>query len=69
LQGVVQGLPSDRILIETDAPFLAPHPQRGRRNEPANVLWIARKIAELRNIEEETLINETTINAARLFCW
>jgi len=69
LQEVVQAIPADRILIETDAPFLTPHPNRGKRNEPANVYWVAKKIAGLRMIGEDDLINQTASNAARLFCW
>jgi TatD DNase family protein len=59
----------ENILIETDAPFLTPYPNRGQRNEPANVFFIANKIAELRNIELNDFINQTSINAALLFRW
>lgn len=69
LQAVVQKISPDRILIETDAPFLAPDPFRGQRNEPAYVTYIAEKISELRNIELNSFINKTSSNAARLFCW
>jgi TatD DNase family protein len=68
-QEMIAQLPIERLLIETDAPYLAPHPYRGKRNEPAFVYEIADKIAQLqsRNLEEVAAI--TTNNAARLFSW
>jgi len=68
-QEMVAQLPLERMLIETDAPYLAPHPHRGKRNEPAFVYEIADKIAQLqsRNLDEVATI--TTSNAARLFSW
>lgn len=60
-------IPMDRLLIETDAPYLAPHPKRGKRNEPAYVRLVAEKIAELREISLEKVAEETTQNAFRLF--
>ncbi|WP_077329925.1 TatD family hydrolase [Virgibacillus siamensis] len=60
-------VPADRLLVETDAPFLAPHPNRGKRNEPAYVKLVAEKIAELRGISFEELCNITTKNAFSLF--
>ena len=65
----IAGLPLERLLIETDAPFLAPVPQRGRRNEPAFVRHIADKIAEIHNRTAEEVAACTTANAGRLFCW
>jgi len=59
--------PSDRLLIETDAPYLAPVPLRGRRNEPAFVVHIARRLAELRGQSLETVAAATTENFRRLF--
>lgn len=59
--------PSDRILLETDAPYLAPVPFRGRRNEPAYVAHTARTIAELRDVTVEKLAQQTTENFARFF--
>jgi TatD DNase family protein len=69
LQQIALEIPLDRILIETDAPFLPPHPHRGERNEPAHVGLIAGKIAELRTIEKSEVAKSTSINAARLFRW
>jgi TatD DNase family protein len=67
LQEIVKYLPLDRILIETDAPFLAPIPYRGKRNEPAFIKHTAQFIAELKNIEFEELADMTTNNFFRLF--
>ncbi|MBI1833644.1 MAG: TatD family hydrolase [Candidatus Andersenbacteria bacterium] len=59
--------PLDRILIETDCPFLAPVPYRGKRNEPAYVQYVAAKIAELHHIPVEKVIEHTDVNAHKLF--
>jgi TatD DNase family protein len=69
LQQVVTEAPLERLLIETDGPFLPPHPHRGERNEPAHVGLIAGKIAELRAIEKNEVAVSTDRNAARLFRW
>lgn len=66
---LVKALPLDKILLETDAPYLAPVPQRGRRNEPAFVRHIADKIAEIHSKNTEEIAALTTANAARLFAW
>ncbi len=68
-QEIVAALPLDRILIETDAPFLAPHPHRGKRNEPAYVRLIADKIALLHACSFERIAAVTSENARRLFLW
>lgn len=60
-------VPSDRLLIETDCPFLAPVPKRGKRNEPAYVRYVAECIASLRDVPLETLAAQTTQNAIALF--
>jgi TatD DNase family protein len=66
---VVAALPLDRILIETDSPYLAPHPYRGQRNEPAYVAHIADKIATVKSTTTEEVTVVTGENAARLFSW
>jgi TatD DNase family protein len=68
-QEMVTSLPLERLLIETDAPYLAPHPHRGKRNEPAFVALIADKIAKLQSRTLEEVARVTTNNAARLFSW
>jgi TatD DNase family protein len=60
-------IPKDRLLIETDCPFLAPNPKRGKRNEPAYVRYVAEFVASLREVPLETLALETTENACKLF--
>lgn len=60
-------VPIERLLVETDAPFLTPHPYRGKRNEPAYVKLVAEKIAELRGMSYEDLAAQTTRNAEALF--
>ena len=67
LQDLARELPLERILIETDCPYLTPHPHRGQRNEPAHVRWIAAKMAALRGLPIERLAEVTTENARRLF--
>jgi TatD DNase family protein len=62
-----QMVPSDRLLVETDCPFLAPVPHRGKRNEPANVQYVAEQVAILRNLPIHELAAQTTHNARQLF--
>ncbi|MDI2090343.1 TatD family hydrolase [Commensalibacter oyaizuii] len=67
LRDVIVKLPRDRILVETDAPYLAPVPYRGKRNEPAYVAHTARYVAELIGMNEAAFIDQTTENFHRLF--
>jgi TatD DNase family protein len=67
LQAVARAIPADRLLVETDAPFLAPVPHRGKTCEPAFVTDTARFLAALRGEEEAALAASTTANFRRLF--
>lgn len=67
VQAAVKIVPSDRLLIETDCPFLAPVPCRGQTNEPAYVRHVAEQVAQLRNTDLKTIAWQTTANACRLF--
>ena len=69
LREVAASVPENLLLIETDAPFLTPHPHRGERNEPALVRYVAEKIASIRQKDTETIIEITSLNAERLFRW
>jgi TatD DNase family protein len=60
-------VPKDRLLVETDAPYLAPPPHRGKRNEPAFVVEVARKLAGLRGATLDAVAQATTANFHRLF--
>lgn len=64
---VASSIPLDRILIETDCPYMAPEPHRGRRNDPSLVPFVAAKIAQLRGLSPETIGKATAENARRLF--
>ncbi|HEY8552396.1 MAG TPA: TatD family hydrolase [Thermaerobacter sp.] len=66
-RAVARAVPLDRLLVETDAPYLAPHPYRGRRNQPAWVRLVAERIARERRITLDELARRTTANAVRLF--
>jgi len=66
---IIRQLPLERLLIETDSPFLTPVPHRGKRNEPAFVAYIADKIAEIHMTTREQVAKTTTSSAARLFGW
>jgi len=67
LINVYPKIPTDRLIIETDAPYLTPHPHRGKRNEPSYTKIVALKMAELSNLELSTLEESTTTNAQQLF--
>ena len=67
LRAVAKTVPQDRLLVETDAPYLAPHPRRGKRNEPAWVRHTAECLADVRGVTAEELAEATTANAMRLF--
>ncbi len=64
---VAKEIPNDRLLIETDCPFLTPHPFRGKRNEPSYVKYVAEQLAELKGLTYEEIASITTENAKRLF--
>jgi TatD DNase family protein len=66
---VVKSVPLDRILLETDSPFLTPEPFRGKRNEPENVQFVAQRLADIYQIPREELSEVTYKNSARLFKW
>ncbi len=66
IQQVARELPEERLLIETDAPFLAPPPHRGKRNEPAFVVEVARKLSQLRGTTPEAIGRAAAANLARL---
>lgn len=67
LRDIARHIPLDRLLLETDAPYLSPHPHRGQRNEPARLPLVAQKLADLFEIDEAGLIAHTTRNTETLF--
>jgi len=67
LINVYPKIPSDRLIIETDSPYLTPHPHRGQRNEPMHTQLVAEKMMELSNATFETIMTTTTSNAKKLF--
>ena len=67
LREVARVIPGDRLLLETDCPYLAPVPKRGKRNEPAFVQYTAQVVADARSVAVEELAAETTANFERLF--
>lgn len=69
LQRAARDVPAELLLVETDSPYLAPVPRRGRPNRPANVAHTLRFIADLRGVTEAELDELTTANAARVFGW
>lgn len=67
LKSIAASIPIDRILIETDAPFLPPQHLRGTKNEPANVVYVGQELAKIRNISEEECMRITSENAEKIF--
>ena len=67
LQKTFEFLPLDKILIETDSPFLAPEPKRGKKNEPSYIDFTASKLANIKGIDKKKLIKSTTSNFNNLF--
>ena len=67
LREIVKTVPLERLLVETDSPYLAPVPKRGKRNEPAFTAYTAAKVAELKGVTEEELATRTTQNFFALF--
>jgi TatD DNase family protein len=68
LQAAVAAVPDDRVMVETDAPYLAPEPYRGKRNEPAFVVRTLEVLARFRGLEPDNLAAQIAANAERLFC-
>ncbi|MGA2793110.1 MAG: TatD family hydrolase [Roseiarcus sp.] len=68
LRDIARDVPIDRLLVETDAPFLSPAPYRGKRNEPAFVTETARVLAQVKGVDEEAIAAATRANTLRLFC-
>ena len=69
LQQVASNIPINRVLTETDSPYLTPHPNRNRRNEPANVIVVAEHLSRIVNRDYDSTVNITSQNAAKLFGW
>ena len=67
LQETFKFIPLDRLLIETDSPYLAPEPNRGKKNEPSFVIYTAKKLAEIKDISNTDLIIKSTLNFENLF--
>ena len=67
LRDIFETIPNERLLVETDSPFLAPIPLRGHRNEPANVKYVAEKLAQIKNMSYEDMADITSHNFYKLF--
>jgi TatD DNase family protein len=67
MKEVVEAVPLDRIVLETDSPYLSPEPNRGKRNSSLNLPYIAAKIAEIKNLTYEEVVEATRINANRVY--
>ena len=64
---IIEMVPNDKMLIETDSPYLSPEPLRGRRNDPRNVEYVAQKIADVKGLEIEQIADSTYKNALEIF--
>jgi TatD DNase family protein len=67
LRLIIKNIPLEQLLLETDSPYLSPHPNRGKRNEPANVRLVADKLSEVLEIPVEKMIDQTTANGMEFF--
>jgi len=67
LRGVVERIPLKRVMLETDCPYLTPHPHRGKRNEPAYLVYVAEKLASIHGIDLEDVVSVTEANTRRFF--
>jgi len=67
LQATFKNIPNEKSLVETDSPFLSPVPMRGKKNEPSYIIYTLKKLAELKNISEEEIVNITTNNFEKIF--
>jgi len=67
LQNTFAKIPNNKLLVETDSPFLAPVPMRGKKNEPSFIKYTLKKLADLKKIDETEMINLTTKNFENLF--
>ena len=67
LKEVVEYAPLDQLVLETDCPYLSPEPFRGKRNHSGNIQYVAKQLAELKNISEEEVIRTTRENALRVY--
>lgn len=67
LKEIVAELPLDKIVLETDCPYLAPEPKRGRRNDSSNLHYVAEQIADLKNTDKETVVKQTENNAKLIY--
>lgn len=67
LYQVIEKIDLENIVLETDSPYLSPEPYRGRKNNPSNIFYVAKKIAEIKNVKVEDVINITTKNCREIF--
>lgn len=67
LKETVEAIPLSRIVLETDCPYLSPEPNRGKRNDSTNLIYVAREIAAIKGISEQKVIEETEKNARKLY--